>query len=321
MKKHLRFVGVSFLTGLFIILVYLVVSSFTGTETTSFIATWIVSSVIVTRITYKNPDSKWYLAPLIYIPLLSFLIIIYKGEYLFFYLKNIFFCLIITYTGALIGVWLSSQSRKGLSKSVKTGLFTVPLLLLVFLLAYTKNESSKLDRSLVAVLDTVFRDDQKYRIKNIQVSGQNIDDKDITREMNRTDSINLIKINNIIDKYGWPGEDIAGRQGNSTIWAVIQHSSPEVQKKYLPIMRDAVKKGDARPSQLALLEDRYLTSQGKEQVYGSQIRSDSLGKKEFYPIHDEGNVNRRRLSVGLGPLQWYAKSFGFKYRTPELKGK
>ena len=64
-------------------------------------------------------------------------------------------------------------------------------------------------------------------------------------------------------------------------------------------MQEAVKKGKAQPEALALLEDRVLTNQGKEQIYGSQIKPNENGKYEFYPIKDETNVNNRRASLGL----------------------
>ena len=84
-------------------------------------------------------------------------------------------------------------------------------------------------------------------------------------------------------------------------------------------MQEAVKKGKAQPQDLALLEDRILTNQGKEQIYGSQVRTNEEGKFEFFPIRDEPNVNKRRASVGLPPLEEYAKYFGITYVLPGAK--
>jgi hypothetical protein len=60
---------------------------------------------------------------------------------------------------------------------------------------------------------------------------------------------------------------------------------------------------------------------GQEQIYGTQAGTDSLGIYKIYPIKDEPNVNKRRFSVGLGPLQWYAKQIGLKYSFPKTKNK
>ena len=100
------------------------------------------------------------------------------------------------------------------------------------------------------------------------------------------------------------------------VFLVIQHSDSLTQVTYLPMMRTAVQQGAARAEDLALLEDRVLTEQGKPQIYGSQVRMDSAGKASFFPILDEINVNRRRASVGLGPLEEYARYFGIRYHPP-----
>jgi hypothetical protein len=107
---------------------------------------------------------------------------------------------------------------------------------------------------------------------------------------------------------------------NTTLFLVIQHADSLTQVTYLPMLSKAVAKGDAEPQQLALLTDRVLTRQGKKQIYGSQLRTnESTGKYEFFPIEDEPNVNKRRVSIGLGPLEQYAKYFGIDYTSPKTK--
>ena len=133
------------------------------------------------------------------------------------------------------------------------------------------------------------------------------------------DSINLVQVKKIIHDYGWPGPDEVGEQGATTIFLVIQHADSLTQVTFLPKMREAVRKGKAKTQDLALLEDRILTTQGKAQIYGSQLRRNEQGKYEFFPIMDEVNVNKRRASVGLGPLEEYAKYFGVDYVLPKGK--
>jgi hypothetical protein len=55
------------------------------------------------------------------------------------------------------------------------------------------------------------------------------------------DSINQVKVTEILDKYGWVGADKVGGQANQTLFLVIQHSDLKTQQKYLPMMREAVK--------------------------------------------------------------------------------
>jgi len=183
---------------------------------------------------------------------------------------------------------------------------------------------AKPNEPLVALLDTIYNEDQSDRLKidslAKQFGWQSRQMDSLLRKMGSQDSINLVKVKRIIDTYGWLGPDEVGKQGAQTIFLVIQHADSLTQTTYIPILRDAVKKGKARPQDLALLEDRILTKQGKEQVYGSQVRvNEKTGKYEFFPIKDEANVNKRRASVGLPPLEEYAKYFDINYVLPKPK--
>jgi hypothetical protein len=174
------------------------------------------------------------------------------------------------------------------------------------------------DKKLVAILETIYEEDQKYRrqINDIeQKYGWRSKEVKAHWEMiNEKDSINLIKVKKILDERGWLGPDIIGEQGNTTLFLVIQHSDIETQTKYLPIMRDAVKKGNAIPSDLALLEDRVLLGQGKKQIYGSQINcNQETGKYYVLPLENPENVDKRRSEVGLGPLQDYVAHWGMTW--------
>ena len=190
-----------------------------------------------------------------------------------------------------------------------------------------KNEipERKLNKPLVTLLDTIFREDQGNRnnmdLVKEKYGWQSKQMDSLFKKMRIQDSINLAAVKHIIAVNGWPGPDKVGQQGSSTIFLVIQHADSLTQTTYLPVMRSAVKKGNAKPEDLALLEDRVLTRQGREQIYGSQLKIDSTGKYSFFPIKDEANVNRRRAKAGLGPLEDYAKFFGLEFVLPLPKRK
>lgn len=176
----------------------------------------------------------------------------------------------------------------------------------------------KLNKPLIASLDTILKNDQDGRknmdaiIKQYGRYSRQMDS--LKKNILLNDSINLIKVKDILNKYGWLGPDQIGQAGAEAVFLVIQHADSLTQVTYLPMMREAVKIGKARSSSLALLEDRILTKQGKPQIYGSQLRENpQTGKSEFFPIADEANVNKRRASVGLPPLEEYAKLFGIEY--------
>ncbi len=198
---------------------------------------------------------------------------------------------------------------------------------LIKIVKANKDEAEKdLDKPLVAILDTIYQEDQKYRRQISEIEEKyGRDSKEMQAHwslINEKDSINLIKIKKILDERGWLGPKIIGNQGNLTLFLVIQHSDLETQEKYLPMMRDAVQKGNANPSSLALLEDRVALGKGEKQVYGSQIgRDQETGEYYVLPLIDPENVDKRRSEVGLGTIQDYVSNWGMTWNVEEYKKK
>ncbi len=185
-------------------------------------------------------------------------------------------------------------------------------------------EEANLDKSLVAILDTVYIEDQKYRQQINEIESkfgwESQEMKDHWKIINEKDSINLIKVCKILDERGWLGPDVIGRQGSSAIFLVIQHSDLPIQEKYLPLMRDAVKNKNAQGSSLALLEDRVALRQGKRHIYGSQVgRDNESGKHYVLPLDDPENVDKRRAEVGLPPLADYVSNWQIKWDPAQYK--
>jgi hypothetical protein len=206
--------------------------------------------------------------------------------------------------------------------------------MLIFNFATGQQEAaSGQNDTLIAQLDTIFREDQKYRrqVKDIEVTyGRESNElKEHWELIQRKDSINLIKIQKILDEHGWLGADKIGEEGNATLFLVIQHAPLEVQENYVPLIRDAVKKGNAQPGNLAILEDRIAVRNGKRQRFGSQIgRDQETGEYYILPLLDPENVDKRRQEVGLGTLQEYISRWGltwdvelYKKSLPELEAK
>lgn len=132
------------------------------------------------------------------------------------------------------------------------------------------------------------------------------------------DSTNLVYVERIIEKYGWPARSVFGSPANATVWLVVQHADIEVQEKYFPMMHASVESNESSATELAYLEDRILMRRGKKQKYGTQVFYNSkTSKQELWPIEDEKNVNERRKGLWLEPLEKYAGYFGIDYKLPE----
>ena len=179
-------------------------------------------------------------------------------------------------------------------------------------------------KPVVAILDTVYTEDQRYRmdivklIKDSGMSSHIVQER--LRLMDEADSVNLVQVTKILDEFGWLGYDKVGRMGALTIFLVIQHSPLKVQEKYLPMMREAVAKKQAHPGNLALLEDRVALREGRKQTYGSQVGTDTVTHKNYLlPLEDPDHVDERRAKVGLGPLADYLKGFDVEWNVEEYK--
>lgn len=146
-------------------------------------------------------------------------------------------------------------------------------------------------------------------------------------EIDATDTANLKKLDALLAQHGWLGPKEVGARASSAIFYVIQHADFAAQKKYLPLMRDAVKSGRASPAALAMLEDRLALREGRRQTYGSQIGFDeTTGTHYVLPLADPARVDERRAAVGLPPLADYVKQWNivwdvadYERRLPTLK--
>ncbi|HRP57654.1 DUF6624 domain-containing protein [Agriterribacter sp.] len=180
------------------------------------------------------------------------------------------------------------------------------------------------NKPLIKQLDTIFNDDQLYRIQLDSIIAEYGPGSDEMRKqlqrMNAADSINLIKVTNILNKFGWPGTKEIGAKGSITLFIVIQHADIETQEKYLPLIEKAVESGDLAAGNLALIKDRMLLRKGKEQIYGTQVGfSKESGLHYILPLSDPDNVDARRKSIGLQPLAEYVKQWNIVWDPAKYK--
>lgn len=179
---------------------------------------------------------------------------------------------------------------------------------------------------ITSLLEIIHRDDQIYRQELGEIQEKYGPDSEEIRTqwevINKQDSINLVKVKKILGQHGWLGWDEIGRRANSAIFLVIQHADLETQEEFLPMLREAVERGDAMASDLALMEDRIALRQGKKQIYGSQIGLNrETGEYYLSPLQDPDNVNKRRAKVGLEPLEDYLSNWDLTWDAEAFKEK
>ena len=166
---------------------------------------------------------------------------------------------------------------------------------------------STIDVELRKELVAMSKADQDVRNKLI-AAGMDRPDKALVARMAEIDSVNTVQIKRIIQEYGWPGKSLVGKEGASAVFLLVQHADrdPIFQKQALPLLRAAYEAGEASGQNLALLTDRVLVSEGKKQLYGTQVGVRN-GILTVQPVEDEPNFDKRRKKMGLPSMDKYIK--------------
>lgn len=188
----------------------------------------------------------------------------------------------------------------------------------------------QVNRRLQAELDSIYRVDQLYR--EIMASPQKKDslakahdlseqavDQLIHDEMTKIDKSNIYRVEQIIKQYGYPGTRLVGSPTDEAAWYVIQHS--EDIANYFPLIEKAGASKELPFNLVAMMQDRLLMSQGKEQLYGTQIWCENSGCY-VWPIANASQVNQRRKQAGFKTtVEQNAKRFGVEYNVRSLPKK
>jgi hypothetical protein len=162
------------------------------------------------------------------------------------------------------------------------------------------------DQGIREFLDSEVKEERKDAIAQLLNYPRAVLDKSAWLIMRKIDSTNIEKVETLIAKYGYPGKTLVGEPENTAVFFVIQHSNKI--PKYYPLIEAAGKAGELPFKYTAMMLDRKLTGEGKEQVYGTQvymqkINNPKTGKEEPFeyvmPIKDAKNVNRRRKEAGF----------------------
>ncbi|HFK5543786.1 TPA: DUF6624 domain-containing protein [Elizabethkingia anophelis] len=188
-----------------------------------------------------------------------------------------------------------------------------------------KAKKSKYNNDIRLKLLDVQSKDQSIRLIYQELKKTYTDDSDLVKsaseKMKKIDLENVDIVTKIIDKYGWLGKDKIGKEANETLFLGIQHIDDlVVQSKYLPAIKDAVKKGNAEPWHLAFLTDRILMNQGKKQIYGTQkIITKNPETSYIIPLENPEKVDELRKEIGLDPLNDDLQEDGLSWNLEDYK--
>jgi uncharacterized membrane protein YphA (DoxX/SURF4 family) len=159
-------------------------------------------------------------------------------------------------------------------------------------------------------LDSIQVLDQKYRA--------NLTPETMGKQW-QLDQQNIVFIDSVIARYGYPGKSLVGEPTNRAAWYVIQHS--DRIDEFLPQIKIAAETGEIPFRLYAMMRDRSLMNNGMPQKYGTQAMYYFMGTPEevrlIWPVEDPENVNARREEAGYGQtIEEYALDIleGIPYR-------
>lgn len=182
------------------------------------------------------------------------------------------------------------------------------------------NANPDLDLSLKRNLDSINELDQYFKpvyyAKNYQerreiAEAYGLEDEDITGDLlmqkRALDTASLKLVKTLLDTVGYPGKDLVGEPTNLVALQVIE-KNPEQIPMYLDTIKKAAKNKQLPFTLVAALEDKYLMSEGKEQIYGTQAVITASGSF-IWPVKDADTLNVRRKEAGFTmPIEEYGKA-------------
>ncbi|ATB46215.1 DUF6624 domain-containing protein [Corallococcus macrosporus] len=163
--------------------------------------------------------------------------------------------------------------------------------------------------------DPALRDELLKRMEEDQavrnaLAASNFQDEAARAKLREVDARNTTWLKGVIAKQGWPGSALVGPRASFAAWLLVQHADQDVafQSEVLPMLEQAVARGEGSAKELAYLTDRVLVNTGKPQRYATQLEEVD-GKTVPRTLEDPAKVNERRASVGLDSLEEYIAAF------------
>jgi uncharacterized protein DUF6624 len=125
--------------------------------------------------------------------------------------------------------------------------------------------------------------------------------------MDAIDAKNRPEVLCIFSKYSWVTNSLAGKDAAHDFWLLVQHQTPDIQRRLLPALEKAAKTGNASMTDYAYLYDRVQVGLGKPQHWGTQTKCQD-GKPVLDPVDDPPGLDARRKELFMLPVREYLKS-------------
>lgn len=114
---------------------------------------------------------------------------------------------------------------------------------------------------------------------------------------------NAQKVEKFIVRYGWPMPSIWGTELHEAAWFIAIHaiSKPQLLRKTLVLLEQALKNGEPVQNEYARLFDRIALYEGRKQRYGTQFFNNANGRWYARDLENPEQVDERRAAIGNMP--------------------
>lgn len=147
----------------------------------------------------------------------------------------------------------------------------------------------------------------------------NLSNDDLRNRVDDARGKNNLRLCQILKEFGWPSSGLVGKDGvAATIYLVRNSRDADLQIALLPVIVEAVRKGDVAKPELAFLVDRIRVDSGVKQLFGTQVKAIN-GFLVLAPIEAEAQVDDRRKQFGLVPLAEQLLEIQRNYQTPLIR--
>jgi hypothetical protein len=169
--------------------------------------------------------------------------------------------------------------------------------------------------SIMAILNVMYDEEQgniKHYIDTLKKYGKG-SNQEVTQRNTRLQIANSLVqgAKRILDKFGWPGYNMIGIPGSTTLFLVMYQADAKTLQHYLPLLKKQAISGEASLGYVAAFTDKIEVGNGRPQIYGTQVDS---SRRQPYLIKEEQSVDVRRKGLGLPPLSEYLKqTYGIDY--------
>lgn len=168
------------------------------------------------------------------------------------------------------------------------------------------------NHELAAVLLDMRSTDQEIRKKILALPNE--EQKKLDPELDRTDAAMNAKLKDIVAKYGWPTIALVGVDASQAATLILIHSPDHAfQRQWIPELQKLVEEKKIVGSDVAVLIDKELRSEGKQQRFGTSFSRKENGPMTMDPVEDPAHLEERRRIYLLPPMELYKCILGATY--------